>query len=305
MDKVQAYDLSVFPYSTENEKDGGNPTTIFLGAEDLTSEEMQSLTQKSGHECGFILPAPADIETNSKCHYQMRYWVPNHEMEMCGHATVGAIWLLQQLGLLGTASSTGEVLGISTLSDIVEAKVLPAVSLASCEVLVSQPKGIVEELSQGYIPDILSSLGLTEADLAPGYPVQNGCTSRIKMLVPLKSRDVLQNLTPDSESIRRVCEKIDSTGLYPYVVIDSTTQLFEARQFPRSVGYVEDPATGIAAAALLFGLVENGIVNHGTDKPVRVRQGWAMGRPSQISVCLRHGGEVGCWITGKVKWRSC
>ncbi|KAJ5526280.1 hypothetical protein N7494_012930 [Penicillium frequentans] len=302
MEKVKAYNLSVFPYSTDNDNDGGNPTTIFLGAEDLTSEEMQSLTQKSGHECGFILPAPAD--TNPKCHYKMCYWVPNHEMEMCGHATVGAIWLLKQLGLLAT-TSTEDFLGISTLSGIVEAKVLPGASLASCEVLVSQPKGTVEELSHKYIPDILSSLGLAEEDLAPEYPIQNGCTSRTKTLIPLKSRDVIQNLTPNSESIRRVCEQIDSTGLYPYVVIDSTTQLIEARQFPRSVGYVEDPATGIAAAALLFGLVENGIVDHGTEKPVRVRQGWAMGKPSEISVCLRHGGEVGCWITGKVKWQSC
>ncbi|KAJ5671688.1 hypothetical protein N7507_000815 [Penicillium longicatenatum] len=301
MEKIQAYDLSVFPYSTDNESDGGNPTTIFF-AEDLTSEEMQSLTQKSGHECGFILPAPAD--TTPKCHYRMRYWVPNHEMEMCGHATVGAIWLLHQLGML-VAASTEDLLRISTLSGIVEAKVLPGATLASCEILVSQPKGTVEELSHSYIPKILSSLGLTEEDLAPGYPVQNGCTSRTKTLIPLKNRDILQNITPDSEPIRRVCEQIESTGLYPYIILDSTTQLIEARQFPRSVGYVEDPATGIAAAALLFGLVENGIVEPGTEKPVRVRQGWAMGKPSEISVCLRHGGDgVGCWITGKVKWRS-
>jgi PhzF family phenazine biosynthesis protein len=203
------------------------------------------------------------------------------------------------------AASTEDLLRISTLSGIVEAKVLPGATLASCEILVSQPKGTVEGLSQSYIPNILSSLGLTEEDLAPGYPVQNGCTSRTKTLIPLKNRDVLQNITPDSESIRRVCEQIESTGLYPYIILDSTTQLIEARQFPRSVGYVEDPATGIAAAALWFGLVENGIVDPDSEKPVRMRQGWAMGKPSEISVCLRRGGYgVGCWITGKVKWRS-
>ncbi|KAJ5646602.1 hypothetical protein N7490_002974 [Penicillium lividum] len=298
MDSVKAYELSVFASSIDSDNDGGNPATIFLGAENITSEEMQSLTQKSGHECGFVLPAPE----NSNCHYKMRYWVPTQEMEMCGHATVGAIWLLHQLGLLTPASA--EELRIATLSGIVEAQVLSGSSPSSCEVLVSQPTGSVHDLPHSYTLEILSSLGLKEEHLAPGYKIQNGCTSRAKTLIPLKSHDILQTLTPDPESIRRVCDRVNSTGLYPYVVLDSGAQLFEARQFPRSAGYVEDPATGIAAAALLFGLVVNGIVARETEKPVHVRQGWAMGKPSEIRVCLRHGGDgVGCWITGKVKWR--
>jgi predicted PhzF superfamily epimerase YddE/YHI9 len=36
----------------------------------------------------------------SGCDFAFRFWVPNHQMEMCGHATVGAVWLLRQLDKL-------------------------------------------------------------------------------------------------------------------------------------------------------------------------------------------------------------
>jgi predicted PhzF superfamily epimerase YddE/YHI9 len=86
-------------------------------------------------------------------------------------------------------------------------------------------------------------------------------------------------------------------------VIDAENQIVEARQFPKSAGYPEDPATGIAAAALSFGLLDDGILSIGTTKPLVVRQGWAMGKPSEIQVQfgLHEGNVDGCWISGKVR----
>ena len=80
-----------------------------------------------------------------------------------------------------------------------------------------------------------------------------------------------------SSSARR----IGSTGLYPYAIFDRDAQIFDARQFPRSSGYPEDAATGIAAAALSFGLLANGIVE-ASARRITIRQGRAMQRPSEI-----------------------
>jgi hypothetical protein len=92
-----------------------------------------------------------------------------------------------------------------------------------------------------------------------------------------------------------------TTGLYPYAPADLAGKVFNARQFPKSSGYPEDAATGIAAAALAFGLLENGLVAAG-EQPIRVRQGQAMGRPSEITVRFRiDAGQVrGCWVGGPV-----
>ena len=90
-----------------------------------------------------------------------------------------------------------------------------------------------------------------------------------------------------------MCAQIGSTGLYPYAL--SGPHRFDARQFPRASGYPEDAATGIAAAALAFGLLRLGLV--AADGPgLHVRQGRAMGRPSRIAVRFRP--EGGCWVGG-------
>ncbi len=101
--------------------------------------------------------------------------------------------------------------------------------------------------------------------------------------------------------IETICESIGSTGLYPYAAIDLQEQLFTARQFPKSSGYPEDAATGIAAAALAFGLLRSGMVKT-PNRPILVNQGRAMKRPSLISVRLEtvDCDVVGCWLGGKV-----
>lgn len=64
---------------------GGNPSPIVAVAAGLSDQEMQDVARAYGQESGFVLPPPS----GSDCDYSFRFWVPHHEMEMCGHATVG------------------------------------------------------------------------------------------------------------------------------------------------------------------------------------------------------------------------
>jgi PhzF family phenazine biosynthesis protein len=168
---------------------------------------------------------------------------------------------------------------------------------------VTQPVGKVEPpVDEAAVAEILSVLGMTPADLAP-LPVQNARTSRTKTLIPVTSVAVLDALRPDFTRVERLCDRIGSTGLYPYAPSDPGAQVFDARQFPRSSGYPEDAATGIAAAALAFGLLACGLVER-SERPVVVRQGRAMGRPSEIAVRFRPapGGAIeGCWLGGEAR----
>ena len=109
---------------------GGNPAPIAADAAGMPDADMQEVAQTYGHESGFVLPAP----TGSGCDFAFRFWVPNHEMEMCGHATVGAVWLLDQLGLLPR-----DQIRIWTRSGVVEAHV--AGPGGSRQVEITQPRG--------------------------------------------------------------------------------------------------------------------------------------------------------------------
>lgn len=270
---------------------GGNPAPIVIDAVGMSDTQMQQIARALGYESGFVLPPPPA----SDCDFEFRYWVPNHEMPMCGHVTVGALWLLDRLGRL-----PGDELAIWTKSGRVDARVRERTAEGAA-VEVSQPAGTIETLGDADAADILEVLGIGMDDLAP-QPIQNASTSRVKTLVPLKSIDTLNGLSPDFARIEDLCSRIGSTGLYPYAVLDKDAQIVEARQFPKSSGYPEDAATGIAASALAFGLLANGMVE-ASERPIAVRQGRAMQRPSEIAVRFRFDEErpVGCWLGGTVQ----
>lgn len=279
---------------------GGNPAPIVVDAAGMSDTEMQAVAQRYGHESGFVLPPPP----GSGCDYEFRFWVPNHEMSMCGHATVGAVWLLHQTGRLQRDRLT-----VQTRSGQVEVRITGHTAEGAA-VEISQPVGQIEPLPQAQLSrdEILDALGITRAQLAP-LPIQNACTSRVKTLIPLASPADLDALQPRFEKIEALCERIGSTGLYPYATFDAYQQIFDARQFPRASGYPEDAATGIAASALSFGLLANGMVE-ASARTITIRQGRAMKRPSQISVRfsldsgLTHGRPDGCWLGGPVRFAT-
>lgn len=269
---------------------GGNPVPVVVDAAGMADAEMQEVARRYGHESSFVLPPPA----GSGCEYALRFWVPQHEMSLCGHATVGTLWLLARLGML-----SGDRASIWTPSGPVTAHVVDSGDDGLVE--ITQPRGRVEPIQDADVPEILSVLGVTADELAP-LPLQNARTSRVKTLVPVASVAVLDDLRPDFARMQQVCDRVESTGLYPYAPSDLVSQVFDARQFPRSSGYPEDPATGTAAAALSFGLLRNGLVE-ATDRPILVRQGRAMGRPSEISLrfAMTDGQVDGCWLGGSVR----
>jgi PhzF family phenazine biosynthesis protein len=264
---------------------GGNPLPVVVDAQGMSPAEMQAVSASHGHESGFVFPA----SEASGCDFEFVFWVPEHEMEMCGHATVGAVWLLEKLKKLKHPD-----IRIMTKSGIVEAHV--SKNAQGTWVEVSQPAGVVDTVVDPEdIEALVSVLGISKQELAD-LPIHNSKTSRVKTLIPLKSASQLNSLKPNFHLVKEFCERIGSTGLYPYALSDAENQVFDARQFPKSSGYNEDAATGIAAAALSYGLLKNGLVND-TEKPLKVRQGWAMGCPSEIFVRFRQDGS-GCWIGG-------
>ena len=285
--------VSVFPDGSG----GGNPAPIVVDAAGLSDADMRAVAAAYGHESAFVLPPPS----GSACDFELRFFVPNHEMEMCGHATVGAVWLLDRLDRLPRAH-----VSIATKSGHVKARVENA-GTAAARVEISQPKGHAEALPDAadIVPELLSILGIGDGDLAP-LPVRNAWTSRVKTLIPLRSAAILDGLEPDFARIEFICERIGSTGLYPFAARDPHNRIFDARQFPKSSGYSEDAATGIAATALAFGLLQAGQIAADT-RPIRIRQGRAMGRPSRIAVRFEidgSGAVSGCWLGGDVRFET-
>lgn len=272
---------------------GGNPVPLVADAKGMDTAQMQEIARTHGHESAFVLPA--DVPGAD---WRLRFFVPHHEMEMCGHATVGTLWALRRWGAWRTPTAR-----VQTMSGLVDVEW----DEARQRVWISQPAVREGGLEPGAAALVARTLRLG-AVTTPRQMV-NAATSRVKTLVPLSSVATLQSLEPDFAAMESTCDAIGSTGLYPYALQTdghAAGPIVFARQFPRKSGYPEDAATGIAAAALWGHLAAAGAIATGSaSAPVvcTVRQGDAMGCPSAIAVRPRFDAPdavAGCWLSGEV-----
>lgn len=271
---------------------GGNPVPLVADARGMSAAQMQDIARTHGHESAFVLPA--DVPDAD---WRLRFFVPHHEMEMCGHATVGSLWALRRWGAWTTPTAR-----VQTLSGLVDVEW----DAARQRVWISQPAVREEVLDADAGNLVARTLRLDES---MPIPMTNAATSRVKTLVPVPGVAALNGLAPDFAAMESTCDAIASTGLYPYALAadgQATAPTVFARQFPRKSGYPEDAATGIAAAALWGHLAAAGTIATGSAAaPVvcTVRQGDAMGSPSAIAVRPRfdaQGAVAGCWLSGEV-----
>lgn len=261
---------------------GGNPVPLVLDARGMSAKQMQALAATHGHESSFVLP-PDDAAAHD---WRLRFFVPDHEMEMCGHATVGTLWALRQWQLWNTPTAR-----VQTLSGSVDVVWDETRHWA----WVSQPAVALQPVSAAQLDAIARVLRLDPT--TPGLHAINASTSGVKTLVRLPDTMTLDALSPDLGAIESLCTAIGSTGLYPYALREGEAC---ARQFPKASGYPEDAATGIAAAALWGYLDAHGLIS--PRQTYVVRQGVAMGAPSAIYLRPRDDAP-GCWLSGAVRWQ--
>jgi len=276
--------VRVFPAASG----GGNPAPVVLDADNLSADEMKAIAARYGHESAFVC-----VAHDASHAYRLRFFVPQHEMEMCGHATLGALWLLRRLGRWTSRSAT-----LETLSGTVDARF----DERTQTIAVSQPKGVVTSIEDERLRTEICRVLRINLDDLDSSGIVNARTSRTKTLVPLRSVQRLNAIVPLLGEVQALCDELESTGLYPFAVDRVHPLAVHARQFPRSSGYPEDAATGIAAAATLYGALHYGLLSQG-ESGMTVHQGYAMGKPSSIQVELRNPNDVaaGCWISGAVE----
>ncbi|MBM7703097.1 PhzF family phenazine biosynthesis protein [Metabacillus iocasae] len=246
---------------------GGNPCPVVLDGDGQTSEEMQQMAKEFGVECVFV-----EKGTHKNCEWKLRYFVPNNEMSMCVHATIGAVTVLVEEGRI-TQSPT-----------FIETE------LGEVEVQWKQENDVIfvtvkqwKPTYQQRVPsrqELCEALQINEHDFARFLP-EIISTSRSKLLVPIKDEKTLHTIEPDFNKLWSLCDKYETTGFYPFAIVEGEENTFQARQFPNNSGYKEDSATGVAASALSVYAVKHQLL-HDPSKPSRIIQGVAMGKPSVI-----------------------
>lgn len=280
--KLTFHSLDVFT----TRKFGGNPLAVVLGADGLTTEQMQAITREFNlSETTFVM-APDNSAHTAK----VRIFFPGGEMPFAGHPTLGTAALLAELkhkpGCSFETTITLELkagltpVRVSRIADrihgVFTAPVVPY------HVPVKLPS--IEETARALnlAPDDIGfdGHGLASCEGGPRF-----------FYVPVKTRSALERsriLEPHWSNILsavNISERvttIDAAYLYTRGG-DGPGTAFRARMYCPTGGIAEDPATGSATALLAAQLLSAETLRDGTHK-WQLEQGYEMGRPSDLTL---------------------
>jgi trans-2,3-dihydro-3-hydroxyanthranilate isomerase len=251
----------------------GNPLAVVLDADDLSTEQLQSIAREFNlSETSF--PMKPDVDGAD---YRLRIFTPMQELPFAGHPSVGAADVMLRLGRV----SSGRVV------QSCGAGLLP-LEVASDVVTLT---GGTPTWSDAIDPaGLLRAVGLSDADLA-GVPRTAGCGLEFTFL-PVRA-EALGRVDVDLRAVAAY----GGTGVSLFAWDGAAAR---ARVFAAGAGVPEDPATGSAAVALGVYLVVSGVVAPDGETSYDVMQGVEMGRPSLLrcAVVAEGGKPVQTRVSG-------
>jgi trans-2,3-dihydro-3-hydroxyanthranilate isomerase len=257
----------------------GNPLAVVDGGVALTLELFQRIAREFNQsETTFVLPP-----TRPKATWRLRSFTASgvEVFGAGGHNSLGAWWWLADAGKLKLAGSATE------FQQEIGDRVLPvtisraAGHLTGVVMQQEAPKALrkCEDLAR-----LAASLGLTPGDLAVDRaPCQVVFTGAAHLLVPIRDREAVDRIQPESDTLFGLLQSVGAEGCYVFSMDPRHRDAVAyARFFNPTVGISEDPATGTAAGPLVAHLVTHRLVKPG--ESIVVEQGTAMGRTSLIHV---------------------
>ena len=235
----------------------GNPVAVFTDAADLSAEVMQRAARELNlSESVFLVGAPSEQDGYDA---HIRIFTPSTELPFAGHPVLGTAFVVgaaQRLALVRLKTAAG---------------VIPIALSRERDRLVygemEQPIPEFEPFARA--DDVLTAVGVERSEL----PVMSCRNGPVHVYVALSSEDAVAALDPDLTALR----KLEGVGVSCFAGRDGR---FKTRMFGPGVGVPEDPATGSAAGPLAVHLARHGWSAY--DRPIQIRQGEEIGRPSVI-----------------------
>ncbi|RUT29113.1 PhzF family phenazine biosynthesis protein [Paenibacillus zeisoli] len=277
---VEVYTLNAFAKGEQ----GGNPAGVVLKNDlSLDVAEMQFIAKELGYS------ETAFMEKSLLADYIIRYFTPVSEVDLCGHATIAAFGLMHSLGLAKEETSYT----IETKAGILDVDI-------SSGGLVYLSQALPQFLERISCEEIAPSLGIDAKNLETGLPIQIVSTGLRDILIPIRSRKLLNEVQPNFDSITAISEKYDVIGYHLFTMDTPDGAAAECRNFAPLYDIPEESATGTSNGALLSYLYHHGKRSLREVEQVVFRQGYSMDCPSEIKAGLRlsESGEINQVLVG-------
>lgn len=254
---------------------GGNPAGVVILPEgaDFPSDEVMV---KTAAELRYS--ETAFIKKLGEKEFQIRYFTPAAEVDLCGHATIGSFKAL----LYGGYIEDNAVYMNHTLSGDLNIVVKDGFILMD----MATPVKISEIACEEGLEELYTIMGLSYADQkAKGVNLipQMISTGLPDIMMPVASRADLAAIAPDFPALSKLSERYEVVGVHAFTLDcegDEVKTTCHVRNFAPLYDIDEEAATGTSNGALTYYGYLNGFVAAGDD--CRFVQGEAMDRPSVI-----------------------
>lgn len=271
----KAYIVNAF---TKNNS-GGNKAGVVIDCENLSSEDMLKIARNLNlSETAFITKT-----SNPSYHYEVRFFTPTTEVDLCGHATIAAFYTLGSLGLLDS-SSDKLLLKQKTLAGILDIEINFNKNKVE-SVLMTQAtpefKGYIEDTAE-----LCSILGISQTDSGISnveIKPMIVSTGLKDIIFPVKSLNILKKIQPDFEKLKTYTDNLNIVGLHAFTFeTENPGSTASTRNFGPSVGIDEESATGTSNGALCAYIIKHQLMDLTNPLQISCEQGYYMDNPSEI-----------------------
>jgi len=215
----------------------GNPAGLVPDAEGLDTDQMQAIARElNASETAFLTPG-------DEADRRIRYFTPETEVDLCGHATIASHAFLHAEGRIDA--------GTHTLAT--DAGVLDVDVEEDGTVWMTQAPPEVNEADVSR-EEAAAALGIdldALEDVGGDLPIARATTGLPFLVVPVGFLEPLGEAAPDMAAVESLCEDAGTTGVYAFTfdAIDPEATL-HGRMFAPGAGVPEDPVTGTASGAV-------------------------------------------------------
>src|SRR5687768_13254145 len=217
----------------------GNQLAVFLDGRGVPAERMQAIAREMNFsESTFILPA----ET-AGTDVRMRIFTPGTELPMAGHPTIGSTFALAHAGVIRPRTGRfifGLGIGPTPVDLEWDGDRLRFAWMTQLNPVFEAP---IEDRAGA-----AAAIGLSVQDLMPDLPVQQVSCGLTYVLIPLRSRSVVDRAETDVGAFRTFVASTalnrDACLLLFAMSPQGSADTVHSRMFAPGFGIIEDPATG-------------------------------------------------------------